>query len=127
VTAPATQRADDLRLDQVLGRLLQLGVIVAAAVVITGVVLLAVHTPRPALAVSPFRSEPAALRSIGGIAVLAFHGDPAAVIQFGLLLLIATPIARVAMMLLDFALRRDRTYIAITAVVLAALLYGALS
>lgn len=127
MTTPSTQHDDDLRLDQVLGRLLQLGVVVAAAVVITGVVLLAVRTPRPALVVSPFRGEPEALRSIGRIAVLAFHGDAAGVIQLGLLLLIATPIARVAMMLADFVLRRDRAYIVITSVVLAALLYGVLS
>ena len=42
----------------------------------------------------------------------------------GLLLLIATPVARVAFTLVAFILQRDRTYIAITALVLALLLYA---
>ncbi len=127
MTPPSTEAAEDLRLDQVLGRLLQLGVVIAAVVVIAGVLLLAVRSPRPSLVVRPFRGEPAPLRSIGSIATLAFHGDAAGVIQLGLLLLIATPVARVAIMLLDFVLRRDWAYIAITSVVLGALLCGILS
>ena len=44
--------------------------------------------------------------------------------KLGLLVLIATPIARVACTLVAFALQRDRTYVGITAIVLALLLYG---
>jgi len=47
-----------------------------------------------------------------------------AIIQFGLLLLIATPIARVAFSLVGFALERDRSYVVITSIVLAVLIYG---
>ena len=57
---------------------------------------------------------------IGGVLAL----DPRAVIQLGLLLLIATPIARVAFSLLAFIRQRDRTYVVITAIVLAVLLYS---
>ena len=48
------------------------------------------------------------------------------VIQLGLLVLIATPIARVAFALLAFARQRDATYVAVSALVLAVLLFSLL-
>jgi len=47
-----------------------------------------------------------------------------AIVQLGLLLLIATPVARVALTLAAFVLQRDRTYVVVTTLVLALLLYG---
>jgi uncharacterized membrane protein len=47
-------------------------------------------------------------------------------IQFGLLILIATPVARVAFSLFAFSYQRDWTYVVITAMVLALLLYSLL-
>ena len=47
-------------------------------------------------------------------------------IALGLLLLIATPIVRVAVLLLVFVKERDLLYVAISALVLAVLLIGAL-
>jgi uncharacterized membrane protein len=46
------------------------------------------------------------------------------IVQLGLLLLIATPVARVAFTLVAFVLQRDRTYVVVTSIVLALLLYG---
>jgi uncharacterized membrane protein len=48
-------------------------------------------------------------------------------IQLGILLLVATPIARVMGALVSFALRRDVTYAVISSLVLAALLYSLLA
>ena len=45
-----------------------------------------------------------------------------AIIQLGLLLLIATPVARVAFSLVAFLRERDRAYVLITSFVLALLL-----
>ena len=42
--------------------------------------------------------------------------------QFGLLLLIATPVARVAMAVVGFALERDRLYVVVSLIVLTVLL-----
>jgi uncharacterized membrane protein len=47
---------------------------------------------------------------------------PIAIAQAGLLVLVATPVFRVAVSLVAFGLERDRLYAAITAVVLALLL-----
>ncbi len=48
------------------------------------------------------------------------------VIRLGLMILIATPVARVALSIFAFALERDWIYVAITILVLAILLYGLL-
>jgi len=48
----------------------------------------------------------------------------AGIIQLGLLLLIATPVARVVFSIVVFALQRDWLYVGITLAVLAVLAYG---
>jgi uncharacterized membrane protein len=47
-----------------------------------------------------------------------------AIIQLGLVLLIATPVARVAMSLVAFILQRDRVYIVVTTIVLGLLIFS---
>jgi uncharacterized membrane protein len=71
-----------------------------------------------------FRSAPREYRSVSAIVHAMGPSDCRAIIQFGLLLLIATPIARVAFSLVGFALERDRTYVVITSIVLAILIYS---
>ena len=120
-------RWNDHAVEQLIGRLLQAGVLLAALVVVVGgVLLLAQHGGDAVPSYAVFRGQPEFLTSIGAIAAAARAGNSAAIVQLGLLLLIATPIARVAFTLVAFALQRDRTYVAITMVVLALLLYGLL-
>ena len=71
-------------------------------------------------------SSVARRKSIGACTASFRRGGlrTAAIIQFGLLLLIATPIARVAVSLIGFALERDRTYVVVTSIVLAILIYS---
>jgi uncharacterized membrane protein len=52
---------------------------------------------------------------------------PLGLIQFGLILLIATPVARVVFSVLGFALERDWMYVLITILVLGLLIYTLLS
>jgi uncharacterized membrane protein len=105
-----------------LGRLLQVGVALAAAVVLVGgAVYLARHGgERPHYAT--FVGEPEELRSVPGILQAVLAGRGHGIIQLGLLLLIATPVARVAFSLLAFLRERDRAYALITAFVLVLLL-----
>jgi uncharacterized membrane protein len=120
-------RWTDHAVEQLIGRLLQVGVLLAALVVVVGgVLLLMQHGSEPVPAYAVFHGEPDFLTSIVAIGRGALAGNSAAIVQFGLLLLIATPIARVAFTLVAFALQRDRTYVGITMVVLALLLYGLL-
>ncbi len=114
----------DYQVDQVIGRLLQLGVLIAAAVVVVGVALFLAGHGSSAPDFGVFRGEPAAFRSVTGIVSSALHGQSAGIVQFGLILLILTPIARVALTLGAFVIQRDRTYVVLTAIVLVLLLYG---
>jgi uncharacterized membrane protein len=123
VTNPAP-RVSDHQVEQVVGRLLQLGVLIAAIVVLIGGVLLLVQRGGTPVASSVFHAEPDSLRSIAGIIRGVTSMQSESIVQLGLLLLIATPVTRVAFTLVAFVLQRDRTYIVVTTVVLALLLYG---
>ena len=52
------------------------------------------------------------------------RGEPLAVIGLGLLVLLATPVLRVIVSIVGFALEGDRTYVAITTLVLTILLFS---
>ncbi len=54
------------------------------------------------------------------------HGDGRAIIDIGLLLLIATPVMRVVFSMVAFALEKDRLYVALTLIVLVILLLSLL-
>ena len=119
-------RWSDHEVEQLIGRLLQVGVLVAAAVVlIGGVMLLVQHGSRP-VEFATFSTAASPLQGLTGIFRGALALDSMAIVQLGLVLLIATPVMRVALTLVAFALQRDRLYIVLTAVVLALLLYGLL-
>jgi uncharacterized membrane protein len=119
-------RWTDQAVQQLIGRLLQFGVLLAAGVVVVGAALLLAQYGRTPVSYSVFRGEPEQLRSIGGILRGAIALDSRAIVQLGLVLLIATPVVRVAFMLVTFMLQRDRTYVWVSALVLALLLYGIL-
>lgn len=121
-----TPRMSERELEQVIGRLLQYGVLLAAAVTLLGGVMLLVHHGAAPANYSVFQGEPAHLRSLTAIVSGAFSGQATSIVQLGLLLLIATPVARVAFTLVAFALQRDRMYVLITTIVLGLLLYGLL-
>jgi uncharacterized membrane protein len=114
----------DESLEGVLGTLLRTGVLVSAAVVAAGGVWLLTSSGRSQPAYRQFRGEPTELRSVAGLVSSLAHPRPETVIQFGLLLLIATPVARVIFSLAAFAIGRDRMYVAITLMVLAVLVYS---
>jgi uncharacterized membrane protein len=125
VTEPRARRGwSDHEVEQVVGRLLQVGVLLASAVVLAGGVMLLVRHGGEVPSLSVFRGAASHLRSVGGAFRGVLDGNARAIVQFGIVLLIATPVARVALTLGAFALQRDRLYVALTALVLVLLLYG---
>jgi uncharacterized membrane protein len=115
---------DDREVEVIIGDLLRAGVIAAAAMVaLGGIVYLSRHGGEPPQN-SVFRGEPANLRTFAGIFhdALAWRGR--GLIQLGLLVLIATPVARVAFSVYAFLRERDRLYVGVTLVVLSLLIYG---
>ena len=117
-------RWTDHQVDQVIGRLLQIGVLIAAIVTLVGGVLyLRVHSGA-AVDYSVYRGVPDGLKSLTGIVHGVLAGNRAALVQLGLVLLILTPMARVALTLGAFIVQKDRLYVMLTAIVLAVLVYG---
>ena len=121
IVPPASEKVE-----YTIGTLLRAGVTLSAAVVIAGGVWYLAENWKAAPHYGDFRGEPEGLRSISGIVAGAFSGSARHLIQLGLLLLIATPVARVAFSVAAFARERDWTYVIITLIVLAILLYSLL-
>src|SRR6516165_6418610 len=98
-------RWTDQQVEQIIGNLLRVGVITAAALVlIGGIRFLAEHGNDPVeQRFHVFHSEPAALRSPVAIVKGALAFDDFSLIQLGLLVLIATPVARVMFSVYAFA------------------------
>lgn len=117
-------RWSDHDVEQLIGRLLQAGVMLSASITIIGGVMFLIQHGTAVADYHSFSATPGPLSTLGGIVHGALSLDSAAIVQLGLVLLIATPVMRVALTLVAFAIQRDRLYVLITAVVLALLLYG---
>jgi uncharacterized membrane protein len=118
------KRCSELELEEILGTLLRTGVILSAVVVLIGIVLFAASSHRVPENFRVFRGEPADLRSVRSILRAALELKPVGLIQFGLLLLLATPVARVAFSVFAFACQRDKVYVLVTLIVLSALVFS---
>jgi len=112
------------RFEKMIGNLLRLGVILAAAVVLAGGALYLAKFGRQHPQYSAFRGEPSDLRHVSEIFKQAAALNSRGLIQLGLLILIATPVARVALSVVAFADQRDWLYVSITLIVLAVLVYS---
>ena len=116
----------DQKLENMVGNLLRAGVSLSALVVFFGgIIYLARHGREPA-SYNVFHGEPSDLKSLGGIVRYAFGFHGRGIIQLGLLLLIATPVFRVALSIWGFAEEQDRMYMIFTGIVLIVLLYSLL-
>ena len=115
-------RWNDHDVETALGLLLRIGVLLATAVAVVGGVLYLYRHGLDPVHYATFRGEPPDLLGITGVLKGVLAGRGRSVIQLGLLILIATPVCRVALSLVGFYREGDRTYVAITFVVLAILL-----
>ncbi len=115
---------NDERLERIISVLLRTGVILSALVVLLGATCYLMRHGQETPQYYSFHGTPTEDRSLAGAIQAAGPSNCQAVIQLGLLLLIATPVARVAFSLVAFGLERDRTYVGLTAIVLAVLLYS---
>lgn len=115
---------NDHRLETIIGRLLQTGVLVAAATVLAGGVLYLIQNHSGRVDYRTFVPGSPELLSVSGIVRAAAHFESQGLIQLGLLLLIATPVARVAIAVVGFALERDRLYTVVSLIVLLILAFS---
>jgi uncharacterized membrane protein len=121
---PADHRTRQVEL--LISNLLRIGVVTSLAVVVAGTVLSFVHHP-------DFLSSPRELarlttpgaafpRTPGEVLAGLRRFQGRAVVVLGLLLLVATPVMRVAVSVFAFVYERDRKFVLITSIVLALLL-----
>lgn len=108
----------DDRMEQTIGNLLRVGVLLAAAVVFAGGGWFLAASGRGTSHFEHFNPRIHGMRSIGSLPLAE------GIILAGLMILIATPVARVAFSLVAFAREGDRLYVGLTAIVLLILLYS---
>jgi uncharacterized membrane protein len=114
------------RVEQRVGNLLRVGVLVAAAVALLGGIAFHAQHGGSQPSYRVFRGEHSSLHTLHGIIGGVLALQTSAIVQFGIILLIATPIARVLLTLIAFAIRRDWMYVLISAIVLGVLGYSLL-
>jgi uncharacterized membrane protein len=119
---PILPQEGDHQLEQAMGRMLQVGVTVAAVVVLLGGLLFLAQTGGLRPDYSHFQPSSSRQLTIAAIFDKAMHLNPSGVVELGMLLLIATPIGRVVFGLVGFARMRDHFYTVVSALVLTILL-----
>ncbi len=112
-------------MNAIVSAVLRCGVILSASVITFGGVLFAAQSwsaqSAPLLAYAS-RTVPSLSSVFGGLATLS----PYSVIELGVILLLATPVARVLCSVLLFATERDRIYVLVTLAVLLLLMFSML-
>jgi len=117
----------DRRMELLIGNLLRIGVSIAAVIVAVGGAFYLVRRAGAVPRYGTFLGEPDFLEHVGKVVRAALSLRSEAIIQLGLLVLIAVPIFRVAVSVVLFLARRDWLYTVVTLVVLAVLLFALLS
>jgi uncharacterized membrane protein len=112
------QRWNDDQMRGIMGTLLRVGVLASAFLVVLGGILFFMQHPNEIFDYTTFKGEPAKFRQVHLIIKEALNFRGRDVIQLGLLLLIATPVARVIFSLIGFLIEKDWIYVAITSIVL---------
>jgi uncharacterized membrane protein len=121
--AAANERPDQ-RIDEIMAVLLRSGVLLSAGLVFLGGMIFLVRHPMPVLNYRNFQGEPPEYTTISGILRDAAKLHGRGLIQLGMLLLIATPVARVLFSVFAFLYERDWTYVSVTLIVLGLLTYS---
>jgi uncharacterized membrane protein len=125
---PRHRGLSDERIEGVISNLLRIGVMASALIVVSGGMLHLIREGRqPAPDLHEFHKEPEKLRNPVHILREAESLHELGFIMLGLLLLIATPVARVIFSIAAFALQRDYLYVFFTLLVLSVLVYSLFS
>jgi uncharacterized membrane protein len=131
-----SRRMSDSPVELIISWLLRVGVWSSIAIITAGFVMLFVGDRTALVHLHPgglqgllhdgISGEPASLQSYAGVVSAVRQGQAYGVIMLGLLVLLLTPVLRVAVSIVAFLLEGDRLYAAITSAVLLLLLTGIL-
>ncbi|MBW4038545.1 MAG: DUF1634 domain-containing protein [Acidobacteria bacterium] len=114
----------DHDLDLSVASMLRFGVSLAALVVLIGGVLYLRHPFAPIPDYKQFVAGGPELRTLSGIYDGVKRLNARSIIQLGLVLLIATPVARVVFCVIGFSRQHKPLYIVVSLIVLAVLIYS---
>lgn len=112
------QNINDKDIQAILGTLLRAGVIISMTIVFIGGIIFLIHHQGVIVDYKVFKPEISEFSSIAAIfnGVGTLRGD--AIVQFGILMLIFTPIARIIFAIFSFFLERDYLYVLIGFIIL---------
>jgi uncharacterized membrane protein len=113
---------NDQKIEQIIGVLLRVGVSLSAALVFAAGIAYLWQNHAAPVSYQRFHGEAAELTSVAGVFRGAATMDSLALMQLGLLILIATPVARVLFAAFAFALEHDWMYVVVSLIVFAVLL-----
>lgn len=119
-----TKNESEQKFYTLLSNLLKFGVLIASSVVLFGGIIYLVHHGYEPARYQFFRGEPSYLRSPNGVVKAMLSGSDRAIIQLGILLLIATPIIRVIISFFAFLTLRIWSFVLISLLVLTSLIYS---
>jgi uncharacterized membrane protein len=114
----------DLKMEIAISRMLRAGVSLAAGVVFVGGFLYLLQAHGAAPDYRHFHGMVSPARRIAPVLDGIRNRDSRSIIRLGILLLIATPIMRVAYCVYSFAAQKDKLYVAVSSIVLSVLLYS---
>ncbi|HEY5392819.1 MAG TPA: DUF1634 domain-containing protein [Hanamia sp.] len=120
-------KVSDYDIESVMGKLLITGVIISGTLILAGGIFYIIQEGLSIPHFKTFRGVPSNLRSVKQICTGFVHLESLSVIQMGLLLLIATPIARVIFSVIGFLFEKDYLYVLISLIVLAIIAYSIFS
>ena len=106
---------DGRDMEMFIGRMLRAGVVTASIICI-------IRDGSSVADYSQFTGSPEDLRGFAGILHGLMTFEPLAIVQLGVVVLLATPILRVAFSILAFLIEKDYLYVVITCIVLAIIL-----
>lgn len=115
---------NDERMERAMGLLLRFGVVMSSTVVLAGAAFYLQDHAHQTVNYRSFVEHPLNMQHRRELLVGISHGDASAIIAVGILLLIATPVARVVFAVAAFALERDHLYTVISLGVLMVLIYS---
>jgi uncharacterized membrane protein len=116
------KRVVDRDFEKIMGNLLRYGVVLSAAIVMVGASFYLYQHGNELPNYEKFLGEPQRITDVKEILGNAFDGSGRSIIQWGLLILIATPVARIIFSIIGYILERDYLYIIITLIVLGIIL-----
>jgi len=114
----------DEQMELSISRMLRVGVTLSALIMSLGGFLYLRAAPKVSVGYDTFRPDISHFRSIGQALEGSAHLDGSSIIQIAMLVLIATPVIRVAFCTVGFARQRDRLYVGISSTVLLILIYS---